>query len=126
MNASTVVAHVRSGPSPLVVHLLRGIEERKRMEGLTKEILVRIGELTGREADEVLHNQRPRNPTVELTSRETAVLKALGQGKSTSEIASELNISTATVRNHVQRLLGKLQCHTRLEAVMRAEREGLI
>jgi DNA-binding NarL/FixJ family response regulator len=41
-------------------------------------------------------------------------------------MAAELHISTATVRNHIQHILGKLQCHSRLEALVRAIREGLI
>ena len=40
--------------------------------------------------------------------------------------AGLLDISTATVRNHIQRILKKLHCHTRLAAVMQATREGLI
>ena len=126
VNASVVVAHVSSGPSPLVIHLMRNIEERKKIESLTREILVRVGELTGREADSVLTQGPSNGPKTELTPREIAVLSALAQGRSTKEIAEDLHISAATVRNHVQRILRKLQCHTRLEAVMRAAREGLI
>ena len=47
-------------------------------------------------------------------------------GKNTKEIAALLRISTATVRNHVQHVLAKLKCRTRLEAVLRAIRQGLI
>ena len=126
LNVSVIVAAVSSGPSPLVVHLLRSIEERKKIENLTREILVRVGELSGREADNVLNQDLSRRPATELTAREAAVLSALARGGSTPEIAAELHISAATVRNHVQRLLRKLQCHTRLEAVVRAAREGLI
>lgn len=126
VNTTVIVANVSSGPSPLVVHLMRSIEERKKVENLTREILVRVGELSGREADSVLSQDSSRRPTTELTRREAAVLSALARGRSTSEVAADLHISTATVRNHVQRLLRKLQCHTRLEAVMRGAREGLI
>ena len=126
MNTTVIVANVSSGPSPLVVHLMRSVEERKKVENLTREILVRVGELSGREADSVLSPDSSARPATELTGREAGVLSGLARGRSTPEIAEELHISAATVRNHVQRLLRKLQCHTRLEAVMRAAREGLI
>lgn len=126
LNVSIIVAAVKRGPSPLVVHLMRDISERKRNEQLTHEIMVRVGELTGREADQILSGTRSEQPGVELTARELSILRSLSLGKSTSEMAAELHISTATVRNHIQHILAKLRCHTRLEAVLRAARDGLI
>ena len=126
INVSVIVAHVKSGPSPLTVHLMRDIEERKNVENLTREIMVRVGELTGRQADDVLRRGPARRPPVDLTPREHAILRFLSLGQNTKDISTDLHISTATVRNHVQRILKKLQCHTRLAAVMQAAREGLI
>jgi PAS domain S-box-containing protein len=126
LNISIIVAQVRQGPSPLVIHLMRDISNRKRNEELTREIMVRVGELTGRQADEMLSRTRSERPSVELTVRELSILRSLSLGRSTSEMAAELHISTATVRNHIQHILAKLQCHTRLEAVLRAARQGLI
>ena len=54
-----------------------------------------------------------------LTRREKEVLQFLALGLGTSAIARELAISTATVRNHSQRILAKLQVHSRLAAVAR-------
>ena len=39
-----------------------------------------------------------------LTPRQVEVLRLLEQGRSTKQIAAELNLSTETVRNHVRRL----------------------
>jgi DNA-binding CsgD family transcriptional regulator len=61
-----------------------------------------------------------------LTRRETEVLTLLENGKSTSEIASMMSISTPTVRNHIQHILNKMQVHNRLEAVMLGKRFDLI
>jgi AraC-like DNA-binding protein/DNA-binding CsgD family transcriptional regulator len=52
-----------------------------------------------------------------LTRAELAVLKCLVGGCSNREIASELTISTETVRTHVGRILGKLAVPTRAKAV---------
>lgn len=61
----------------------------------------------------------------ELTRREKEVLQFLALGMGTSAIARELAISTATVRNHSQRILAKLQVHSRLAAVARGYAIGL-
>jgi PAS domain S-box-containing protein len=126
VNVSVIVANVAAGPSPLVVHLMRNIEARKKTEKLTREIIDRVADLTGREANDALRRSPSSNPSRHLTSQEANILRSLARGRNTSEIAKEFHISPSTVRNHVQHVLQKLQCHTRLEAVIRAAREGLI
>ncbi len=60
-----------------------------------------------------------------LTRRESEVLGLLGRGLGTDAIARDLGISRTTVRNHVQRCLGKAGAHSRLELVRIADRVGL-
>ena len=62
----------------------------------------------------------------ELTKREVQVLWQMAQGKSSKEISNALYISNATVRTHIQRILNKLEVHSRLEAVLKALREILL
>ena len=52
-----------------------------------------------------------------LTRRELQVLTLLALGVSTRDMAERLGVSQATIRNHVQSILGKLGVHSRLEAV---------
>jgi two-component system NarL family response regulator len=54
------------------------------------------------------------------------VLGLLAAGRSTRQMAEDLYVSPATVRTHVEHILGKLQAHSRLEAVVIAAREGLL
>lgn len=61
-----------------------------------------------------------------LTPREVEILEALAKGWSTQQIADRLYISVATVRNHVQNVLRKLEVHSKVEAVSLALRERLI
>ena len=61
-----------------------------------------------------------------LTDREQEILRRLARGLSTDAIAKELFISTVTVRNHVARILGKLEVHTKLAAVAFAYQHGLV
>jgi PAS domain S-box-containing protein len=57
-----------------------------------------------------------------LTPREREIFRLVATGANTRVIAAELRVSPATVRNHVQNLLGKLGVHSRLEAVAYALR----
>ena len=68
---------------------------------------------------------RPR-PAGVLTARQLDVLRLLADGKSTGEIADELNLSQTTVRNHVAGLMAALGVHTRLQAVIAAKRAGFL
>lgn len=61
-----------------------------------------------------------------LTPRERQVLSALVGGSDTATLASELNISRATARSHVQSMLTKMNVHSRLEAATSAVRNGLV
>lgn len=58
------------------------------------------------------------NPLMEeLTIRETEVLESLAKGLIGKEVADALDISTGTVRKHIQNIYKKLQVNTRVEAV---------
>ena len=62
----------------------------------------------------------------DLTPREREVLVCLTQGLSNQQVATHLGLTVNTVRNHVQRVLYKLDVHSRLEAVVLATREGIL
>jgi LuxR family maltose regulon positive regulatory protein len=64
-------------------------------------------------------------PLEPLTQREMQVLRMLRTDLSVPEIAQELHISANTVKTHVKRIYGKLDAHSRYEAVARAEGLGL-
>ena len=61
--------------------------------------------------------EAPPLPQLDLTPRQSEVLKLLEQGRSTDEIATDLHLSRDTVRNHVRGLLRSLGVKSRLEAV---------
>jgi DNA-binding CsgD family transcriptional regulator len=66
----------------------------------------------------------PLAPSLSLSEREREVLRLLASGRRTRDIADQLCISPATVRNHIQHILEKLGAHTRLEALAVAYRPG--
>lgn len=61
-----------------------------------------------------------------LTAREREVLEMLGQASSAEVIARQLDLSINTVRKHIAAVLTKLHSNSQLEAVITAQRAGLI
>ena len=70
-----------------------------------------------------------RPPAVRLngvTDREREVLTLVARGLSNSEIGDHLQLTMATVKTHVGRLLGKLQARDRAQLVIAAYETGLV
>ncbi len=61
-----------------------------------------------------------------LTDRETDVLRLIVSGNSNKEIASALFISEATVKTHINSLLGKLGVSDRTQAATTALQRGIV
>lgn len=67
----------------------------------------------------------PDLPFPELTAQERRVLELLATGRPTAGIATELSLSTKTVRNYLSSTYAKLQVTDRYEAIARARESGL-
>jgi len=61
-----------------------------------------------------------------ITERELDVLRNVAKGSSNKIIASELNISEHTVKNHLKSILSKLDASDRTHAVMIALKRGIL
>lgn len=61
-----------------------------------------------------------------LTARQRQTLALLAAGCSTSQMAELMGLSNDTVRNHVKRLLKRLDAHSRVEAVAKGRRASLV
>ncbi|HZG86417.1 response regulator transcription factor [Paenibacillus sp.] len=72
-------------------------------------------------APELVDDAGEENP---LTERETEVLELMADGKNTKEIASQLYLTTGTVRNYISVILDKLGVGNRIEAIMRFKEKG--
>lgn len=71
-------------------------------------------------------NRTHRTIGEDLSDREREILVFLARGWSNKAIAADLFLSVNTIRNHVQSILTKLGCHSKLEAVATAVREGIV
>jgi two-component system NarL family response regulator len=67
-----------------------------------------------------------RMSTQDLTARELDVLERIVAGRANKEIASDLSISEATVKTHVNNLLSKLGVNDRTNAATMAIQRGLV
>lgn len=65
-------------------------------------------------------------PAPQLTVREVEVLSQVAMGCSYAEVANRLALKPVTVKGYMRTILGKLQVHSRHEAVVSARRFGLI
>jgi DNA-binding NarL/FixJ family response regulator len=74
-----------------------------------------------------LASTRPARPAGvdALTAREREILRAIAEGRTTTEVGVAFGISAATVQSHVKSVLAKLGVHSKVEAVRIAWREGL-
>jgi LuxR family maltose regulon positive regulatory protein len=68
----------------------------------------------------------PQPPLEPLSGSEIRVLRYLPTHLSAPEIASELSVSTSTVKTHLRNLYAKLGVHSRTEAVESARARGLL
>jgi DNA-binding CsgD family transcriptional regulator len=125
-NASVLVAENGSAANPFAVHIIRPVDLRKRLEILVRDFVVSNTNVPPEEAVALISSTRVAAREAELTGRELEILRLLGKGGTTPSIAAQLHVSRRTVNNHVQHILRKLDSHTRLEAIRRAEHAGLI
>lgn len=123
-NFSTLIATDPASGARHAIYIVRPIELRKRLEQALSEF-VRTQARNGQTGEPVI-SLPPKPLNVGLTSREVEVLKSLAKGYSTRAIANQLNISSATVKNHIKHILTKFDAHTRLEAIRHAESAGVI
>lgn len=115
INVSTVEVPGSRNGLQTVVHLFRDVTVSREVERLVRERLP--------EPSPAPPKREGLSPS--LTRRELEILRFMASGANTKTIAEKLCVSPATVRNHVQNILGKLEVHSRLEAVAYAMSNGL-
>ena len=73
-----------------------------------------------------LAGKTPAAPEETLTPREREVLHLLAEGASNQQIARRLELSVRTVEAHLTHIYAKLGVSSRTEALLRAQRKGLL
>ncbi len=121
VNVSLLSASDERTGRRLAVHFMRDISERKKAEHLTGEMF--------RIAQDIVNGAPKSNglpPISTLTAQESHILLLLASGKTTLELTADLQISIATLRNHINHINRKLHTRSRIESVVQAIKRGLI
>jgi DNA-binding NarL/FixJ family response regulator len=115
----------RTEPFDRVGGLLIGADDYVVKPFFDDELLARVQRLLARSAvgSEAASD---RCVAAGLTEREQRVLQLLAEGLTQRAIAAELHISGKTVAAHIQRILAKLDVHSRAEAIAYAYRNALV
>jgi PAS domain S-box-containing protein len=112
-----------------LVYLITPMHRRRRADEAIDRLLAQTN-LPGVTAPGVPRptgaEQRGTSKKPRLTRRQLEVLLLLAEGKTSGEIAEELNISVHTVRTHIQGILRTLGAANRLEAVSLALHKRII
>lgn len=124
-----VPAALRAGASGFLLKDIRPAELVDAIRRTADGGLPLAPSVTRRMLDHLLRTA-PRTAPAEglegLSPRETEVLTLVGQALSNAEIARELDLSEATVKNHVSAVLRKLGLRDRVQAVVAAYDRGLV
>ena len=114
-----MLAHYVLGGSISPVGAARVGARRRRQPGQPADGDVRAAAAVG--------GDRPRQvDPCPMSSREIDVLRRLARGMVYKQIASELGLSTSTVRTHLHNVYGKLGAMDRAQAVLIATERGWI
>jgi DNA-binding NarL/FixJ family response regulator len=107
-----VIEQVRQGGSPISPMIAR-------------KVLARLRRNNGDTAHKAETKAMPEDDPA-LTPREAEVLQLIAKGFSYTEVGQHLGLSLATIQSHVRSIYGKLEVHSRGEAVFEASRRGLL
>ena len=102
-------------------YLLKGMEAQERCETI-RSVHAGRGCIPASIAEKLAQ----RVSREELTGREVGVLERIVAGRANKEIATDLHISEATVKSHVNSLLGKLGVGDRTHAAVVALQRGIV
>ena len=113
--ASGAAGYLMKGEShQTIVEAVRGVA-RGEQGWVSREVAAQMASWTHKAANQVA-----------LTDREMDVLRLVVDGKTNQEIGHALGISDKTVEKHLEGVFSKLEVASRVEAAVRAVREGLV
>ena len=86
----------------------------------------RVSSVCDRLAAATAEEGSPATPAPTLSPRELDVLACAALGQRNAEIAADLGLRLETVKSYLRSAMRRLECHSRLEAIVAARRYGLL
>jgi LuxR family maltose regulon positive regulatory protein len=86
----------------------------------------RLTDLLGASAAASAKLEEGRGSRQALSAREQSIVGFIANGQSNKQIARTLGVTPETVKTHIKRIFVKLSAETRAQAVVRAQRLGLL
>jgi DNA-binding NarL/FixJ family response regulator len=118
------VHNLHAGGSPMSPRIASQLLARWR-EGTTATSIGAGANVSG-----IVHENADKSAALRrattLSGREMQVLDLIARGFTYPEIARQLGLSVTTVQTHVRGVYGKLDVHTKTEAVYEARYQGLL
>ncbi|MFO0659150.1 MAG: response regulator transcription factor [Polyangiaceae bacterium] len=109
---------LKAGPTAALLRAIRG-EEAALSPEVGRKVMAEFRRLSAMVP--------PSSPLANsLSARELEVVRLLAAGATNKDIAVALNLAEGTVKNHVTRVLEKLEVDDRTQAAIRARELGLV
>ncbi|HLN62303.1 MAG TPA: response regulator transcription factor [Symbiobacteriaceae bacterium] len=108
-------------PQTLAGEIRKAVRGEAPMSGAVAKTV-----LAGLRQEEPPAPEPVRSGTSPLTKRELEIVSLIAKGAKNREIGAQLFLAENTIKNHIKRILEKLQVENRAQAVAWAMREGLL
>jgi two-component system NarL family response regulator len=114
---------LKDSDSSEIIKAIQSIYKGESMihPSIARKILGEFSQLGREEVKKALPRQ-----AYNLSAREVDVLRRVAKGKTNKEIASELQLSEKTIKNHVRNIFHKMGVYDRTEAAIKGIQEGII
>ncbi len=117
------IRSVHAGGSPISPMVARKILARAALRQVPREPGAPAPSARAMDAPQLARDPKP---TVTLSPREQEVLLRVSKGFTAEETAAALGISHSTVLTFVRRIYAKLEVNSRAEAIIEAQRHGIL
>jgi two-component system response regulator DevR len=120
---------VRAGARGYIIKDVERFELKQSIRAVYRGESVVSPSITGRLLDRMRTQSKapdtaPDRPI--LNEKQTLILRLISEGYSNREIATRVHLSENTVKSHLQEIFARLGVRNRVEAAIRAARDGLI
>jgi two-component system, NarL family, response regulator DevR len=120
---------IRAGARGYIIKDVERFELKQSIRAVNRGEAVVSPSITSKLLDRIRTKSEPSATAVDrpiLNEKQTLILRLISEGYSNREIATRVHLSENTVKSHLQEIFARLGVRNRVEAAIRAARDGLI